>query len=241
MFVDVKTNVTMISSDRKLLGTTIRQQTKNGWLNLSDLQDAYDKVRFENGWSKKSVQEILSYKENQFRIFYIIEKQGITSSSLNEFMEEVDNEGIAKVLKRYGVYKTIGARHTKTTWCNPYLWILVAMELNPMIYAEAVVWLTDSLIINRIEAGNLCRELNSALSRYIINPDYIKIAKALNIIVFSRHEFGIRNRATKNELQELAKIEEKVAYAIENKWLKTQDDILEHLRLIYKNKYALKK
>ena len=51
-------------------------------------------------------------------------------------MEMVKNEGIAKVLKGLGVWKTTGARATKTVYCDPYIWVLLAMELNPKIYAE---------------------------------------------------------------------------------------------------------
>ena len=64
-------------------------------------------------------------------------------------------EGIAKVLKGLGVYKTTGARENKVTFTNPYIWILLAMELNPMIYAIVVTWLTDSLIFDRIEEDKM--------------------------------------------------------------------------------------
>ena len=36
-------------------------------------------------------------------------------------MEMVDEKGIIKVLKEFGVYKTTGARATKTIYCNPYI------------------------------------------------------------------------------------------------------------------------
>ena len=45
----MKTNVTMISEkDRNLFGVTIRQETQNGFLCLTDLQEAYVHTRVEN-------------------------------------------------------------------------------------------------------------------------------------------------------------------------------------------------
>ena len=43
----MKSNVTMLSKDRVLFGVTIRQDTKNGFLSVTDLQDAYFRARVE--------------------------------------------------------------------------------------------------------------------------------------------------------------------------------------------------
>ena len=56
----------------------------------------------------------------------------------------------------------------RSTWCNPYLWVLVAMEMNPELYAKVVVWLTDKLIINRIEAGNFYKGFTDQIKQW--NP-----------------------------------------------------------------------
>ena len=56
----MKTNVTMMSNDRKLFGVTIRQDTKNQFLSITDLQEAYTRARIEKGWNEKRVENILS-------------------------------------------------------------------------------------------------------------------------------------------------------------------------------------
>jgi len=145
-----------------------------------------------------------------------------------------EKQGFANTLKSLGVYKTTGARHTKTTWCNPYIWVLVAMELNPMLYAETVMWLSDKLLVNRIEAGNFYKELGSAISKW--NPDYSKIAKALNYIVFGRHEAGIRNSASQEQLKKLTDIESKMAFAINMGYIKNESELINALRKIYNEK-----
>src|ERR1035441_7123956 len=157
----MKTNVIMKSeSDRNLFGAIIRQETKTGFLNLSDLQHCFDAIRFIKGWTNKNIQELISRREQIERIYYILEKQSVITLDLSEFIEMVGNKGIATVLKSFGEYRTTGARNTKTTWINPYIWILIALELSPEFYANAVLWLTDTLILNRIEAGNFYKDLS---------------------------------------------------------------------------------
>jgi len=238
----MKTNVVMKSSDRELFGTLIRQETKTGNLNISDLQVAYDKQAEAEGWSEKRIQDVLAYKSNAERIFYLLVKQGIINSCLNEFIEQVENETLVKVLKRLKVYRTSGARHTKTTWANPYVWMLVAMEMNPRLYGEVVSWMTDGLIINRIEAGNFYKELSSELSRKL-NADgntYKEIARAINYCVFNDHELGIRNTATSNQLKELEDLEKQLTFSLRMGYIQTKDQLIKDLKRHYKSKWVKK-
>jgi hypothetical protein len=221
----MKTNIIMNSEDRKIFGITIRQETKTGFLNLSDLQEAYLHARVKNGWSDKRIDHILTYNDNIYRIYYILFEQQIINVSLDTFIENVENVGFLKYLKKLEVYKTTGARQNKTTWCNSYIWVLVAMELSPAIYGKVVVWLADKLITNRIEAGNFYKDLSRAISKFE-NADYIKMAKALNYKIFGRHETGIRNLATKEQLEKMFELERYIAKAIDMGHLKTFDDCI---------------
>lgn len=228
----MKTSVIMNSPDRDLFGVRIRQQAGTGFLNLSDLEDAYDSVRVQHGWSNKNLTMLMGTDQNVERFYYLLEKQGLINLSFGSFMDEVQKDGITKVLKRYGAYKTTGARATKTTWANPYVWTLIAMEMNPMLYAEVVSWLTDKLIINRIEAGNFYKELSRSVSafKYV---DYIALAKALNYIVFGRHEAGIRNFATQKELKDMEQLESKMAFAIDMGYITSFQMLLFELRKLW--------
>jgi hypothetical protein len=231
----MKTNVTMRSTDRKLFGMTVRQETQTGFLNLSDLQGAYEIARGIHGWSDKQYQDILSLKTNTERIYYILESQGLINTGFSVFIEQVENEGILKVLKSIGAYKTTGRGTNKTVSCNPYIWVLIAMELNPMLYAKVMTWLTDSLILNRIEAGDFYKDFSRAIKP--LGPDYVKVAKALNYVVFNRHESGIRNTATKEQLSELVDLEKKMAFAIDMGYIKSQNQLINSLRDIWNKKW----
>lgn len=230
----MKTNVIMSTSDRELFGVVVKQETKTGFLNLSDLQEAYTVARVKNGWMEKNVTQILQGKENVERIYYVLKEQGLIKVQFCSFIETVNNQGIAKTLKSCGVYKTTEARHTKTTWCHDSIWILLSLELSPIFYAKTVLWLKDELIKNRIEAGNFCIALNRSIQKFNPNGnEYMTLAKALNHIVFGNHENGIRNTGTKEQLKQLASIEEKLAFAIDMGYIKTFDMLLEELRKIY--------
>jgi hypothetical protein len=215
--------------DRELFGVVIKQETKTGFMSLTDLQEAYTHARVLNGWRDKRIDHIIKQVENSERIYYLLKEQGLVNVSIDTFTEMVEKDGLIKVLKKAGVYKTTGRGENKTVMCNPYIWVLVAMELNPQLYAKVVTWLTDKLILNRIEAGNMCKALNSALYK-IKNTDFSKIAIELNKKVFGKHEAGIRNTRSKEELEKLYRLEDRLAFAIERGYIKSTDEIIKAIR-----------
>jgi hypothetical protein len=227
----MKTNITMQSTkDRELFGVVIKQETQTGFMSLTDLQEAYTHARVLNGWANRGhIQDIIRQVENLERIYYILLKQGVIKSEIADFMKEAELIGITKLLKKHNAYKTTGRGDNKRVMCDPYIWVLVAMELNPSLYAEVVTWLTDKLILNRIEAGNMCKSLNSALYK-AGNTDFSKIAIECNKVVFGRHETGIRNTGSKEELEKLYRLEDRIAFAIDRGYIKTTDEIIKAIR-----------
>jgi hypothetical protein len=224
----MKTNIVIKSEDRNLFGILVRQETKTGFLNLSDLQESYTQARVKNGWVEKNIGRIMESEKET--IFYLLEKQGVVTVQMSTFIEAVENQGFARYMKSIGAYRTTGARHTKTVWVNPYIFVMVAMELNPLFKASVIGWLTDQLIINRIEAGNLCKALNSSIQKFKPDGnDYMTLAKTLNYIVFGRHETGIRNTGTKEELKKLSTIEEKMSFAIDMGYITSFDMLIKEI------------
>jgi hypothetical protein len=225
----MKTNLILSSPDRVLFGVTIKQQSQTSFLNLSDLQDAYDSVRVQNGWTSKRIDHVTQTEDFKERSFYILEKQGLINTSFKGFIEKCQKDGIVAVLKEAGAWQTTGARHTRTTWANPYIWIMVAMEMNPKIYAEAVMWLTDSLILNRIEAGNFYKDFTYQLKEKFINPNYAKIATEINKVVFGKHELGIRQMANQKDLKRLADFETLLANLLKDDFIKSENELMNYV------------
>ena len=222
----MKTNVTLKSSDRNLFGVTIRQNTKSEMLSITDLQQSYEKARFMYGWSDRRINDIISGIDFKERAYYILKERGLVKTEISVFMEMLDKEGITKSLKGLGVWKATGRGSNKMVVADPYIWVLVAMEMNPMLYAKVVIWLTDTLVFDRIEAGTEFLPMNSAIRSIISNPNYPKYAKAVNERVFGKHMRGIRNLASSKELRKIADIEKMVTNSIGMKMIKKENQLM---------------
>lgn len=225
----MKQNVVLSSSDRELFGITIRQNTKESFLSVTDLQKAYEKARWVNGWSERRINDILNYEITRIRIYHLLNERNLINVSQDVFMDMAQREGITKILKGLDLYKTTGRGVNKTVMSDPYIWVLLAMELNPMLYAKVIIWLTDSLIFDRIEAGSEYLPMNSKIKEIVNKPDYPKYAKLINIKVFGEHKTGMRNLASSKELRSIADVEKTIITAIDNKWIKNENDLLKFL------------
>ena len=234
----MKSNITLISRSRDLFGITIRQETRNGFLNVSDLQSAYNEARVKNGWSEKRIDHILPQIENRERLYFILKETQSINVDFDTFMKNCESKGLYKYLKELKVYKTSGRGSNRSTSCDPFIWGLIAMELHPQIYAKVVVWFTDKLILNRIQAGDLYKDLSKAVSKFP-DTEYVNLARALNHIVFGRHESGIRNTGTEEQLRELYHIESNLAFSIDAGFIKSFPDLMENIRELWRKKNTL--
>lgn len=231
----MKTNVTLSSTDRELFGVAIRQNTKPGFLSVSDLQAAYEKGRWQHGWTDRRINDILQYAPVQERVYHLLYERGIIKTGLPAFTEMVEREGIVNVLKGLDVWKTTGRGSNKTVMADPYIWVLLAMELNPMIYAKVVIWLTDSLIFDRIEAGSEVRPLNGAINGMMGGKakalTYQNVYREINKRVFGIHlKGGMRNLASATQLKTITQIEKFIINAINKGWVRTEADIIEAIK-----------
>jgi hypothetical protein len=226
----MKSNVILKSTDRNLFGVTIRQNTKEQFLSITDLQKAYETARWQHGWSDRRVNDILSGIDVKLRIYYLLKERDIIKAEIPVFMEMVENEGITKVLKGLGLWVTTGRGENKQVMSDPYLWMLLALELNPMIYAKVVIWLADTLILDRLEAGSEFKPMNMSIASIIKNPNYPIYAKEINKKVFGEHISGMRNLASAKELRKIADIEKMITKAIENKWINTEVEIIKFIQ-----------
>lgn len=222
----MKQSVILKSPDRMLFGIIVDQDTKTSFLSVTDLQKAYEIARWQHGWSERAVSTITKGKEFQERLFYLLSERGIIKMQMSTFIEMIEKEGLIKSLKGINVWKSSGARGTNKVMCDPYIWVLLAMEMNPMIYAKVVMWLTDALIFNRIEAGTEYLPMNQAIKSIVSNPDYGLIATEINKKVFGHHQSGMRNLASAPELRKITDIEKFIIKSIEMGFIKNSADIL---------------
>lgn len=222
----MKSNVTLHSPDRELFGVVIKQQTKNEMLSVSDLQKAYDKAKWVHGWNSQSISQVMQSDNFCKKCFGVLLELGLIKVDITTFMEMVEKEGIAKILKGLDVYKTTGRGENKSTYANPYIWMTLALELNYILYGKVIVWITDTLIFDRVEAGSEYRPMNEAIKSIVKAPDYVKYAKQINLSVFGRHETGMRNIASAKELKKISDIEKFVVQGIKLELIKTEQQVL---------------
>ena len=240
------TNIIMKSKDRILFDVVIRQDTKDSFLSLSDLNDAYIRAREINGWADRDMNNILMTDFVIERIYYVIIEQIFSKKNENDkttkswfyenfkdcssFKEYVKKNGIAKVLKQLHLYRMTGRGENRKVMCNPYIWVLVAMEMNPILYAKVVGWITDGLILRRIEASTLNKKLADAIKNKFQNPEYWKINVALNERVYGEHMRGIRNTSKEQGLISLNGLQEVMAYLINHGIINNQEELLQKIK-----------
>lgn len=222
----MKTSVILSSSDRELFGITIRQNTKEQFLSVTDLQKAFEKGKWQYGWIGQTINQLMLTDELAKKCYGVLLECDFVKCDMSKFMEMVKENTLITVLKGLGVYKTTGRGENKQVMAHPYIWMSIAIELNYILYGKVIKWFTDTLIFDRIEAGSEFMPMNGAIKKLLENPDYPKVAKAINNKVFGKHITGMRNMASAKELRKIADIEKFITQSIEMGFLKTEEDIL---------------
>jgi hypothetical protein len=223
----------MKSGDRILLGVTIRQQTKDLFMSVTDLQEAYEKNKLSMGWTGQTTNQLMFTISLVEKCYGVLSESNLTKLSIQEFKQKVAETSLVHVLKDHAVYKTTGKGSNRNTMAHPYIWATIAMELNYMLHGKVVKWFTDELIFNRIEAGDKFKPMNAAICKLIgrhNKPDYPTYAREINIRVFGQHVYGARNSANSKQLKLISEIENTVTKAIEHEWIKTHDDLIKLIR-----------
>lgn len=226
----MKTNQILCSGDRELFGVTVRQQTENSFLSITDLQHAFEKGKWQYGWTGQTIVQLMHTDELAKKCYGVLLELDMIKIDISMFMEMVDKEGLIPVLKGLGVYKTTGRGKNKQVVAHPYIWMSIAIELNYILYGKVIAWLTDSLVFDRIEAGTEFRPMNGAIKTIVATPNYRLYAKTLNETVFGEHHTGMRNKASSKELRKIADIEKFIINAVNMGWLKNEEDVLNAIK-----------
>lgn len=230
----MKTNIILKSKDRDLFGITIRQNTKEQFLSVTDLQKAYEKGRWQYGWSGQTINQLMLTDELAKKCYGVLLECDLVKCDMSQFMEMVKKESLITVLKGLGVYKVTGRGENKQVVAHPYVWMSIAIELNYILYGKVIKWLTDTLIFDRIEAGSEYKPMNEAIKKVTPNHDYSKYAKMINEKVFGNHITGMRNLASANELRKITKIEQFVTQGINIGMIKEEKQVvyaIKHMEL----------
>jgi hypothetical protein len=205
------------------MGHEIRQHIKDEMISASDFLAIYNDYilpeenqrRQEKGMSLLKPKRIDHYWENKATKEFI-------ESLIIELKSKPRNSGfnsksLVSLAKNYGLTKTKRGKEPGV-FMNPYLFVDFAIWLSPAARVKVIVWITDSLILQRIEAGIKYRPMTEAVKKYLAptyqpgydgdNP-YAHEAMLINKIVFGEHKQNIRQEANKEQLKLLEEIEMK--------------------------------
>lgn len=210
----MNTNQIMI---RPLDNFRVEQRTKDGYFNLTDLLNSWNKANS----SKKELKDYLGNKATQEFIKALSEEENLNGEKSPYLASRGKNGG---------------------TWGHPLLFIDFAMWLSPTFKVKVLKFVSDQMLSYRNESGEAYKKLASAV-KTIVKPREMQktmqtIAKGLNWIIVGKHEHMIRNEyGTEEKQREYFELEKQVAMLIEDGFLKSGDAVVNYLRTKFQKKY----
>lgn len=130
----MKTEVTM---QRELMGGIIRQKSKSEMMSATDLVKIGNKYRAAKGKSPFNL------------------SQWLTTPTTKEFIQELSAQFGDVIIKSRG--------RAGNTWVHPYLFIDIALSLNPGLKIKVYDWLYDHLLKYRNDSGDSYKKMCGAL------------------------------------------------------------------------------
>lgn len=206
------------TSDRMFNATALlkqwNQQAENRGKNLNTQNSGYLK--------KKDLDDFFNNKSTKEFIYVIKEKEDF-------------KDGNSPYLKARGKYNG-------GTWMHPFLFIDFAMWLNAEFKYEVIKFVYDQLIQYRNEAGDLYKEMSSAIARITpkdLLPSAIpNVARAVNHIVYGQHESAIRNKqASEFSMKSLCEFQEKIISLINEGFINSYEELMNYLRKRWQEKW----
>lgn len=242
----MKSNVVLQSSSRELFGKNISVMSKDGYVCITEVMDILSEKRKNEGLKPRRIDDIMSTDGFQEKINALIKRLKI-NDILDARNIALQNNvlSISKLydLKKYGMAYRKGKGENQKWFVNPYIFVMLALELDPELYVSVIIWLTDDLIENRNAAGDAyiktCKSVSSLIKDKNELSDRIKrVAKAINYIVFNKHEEGIRNNASRNELNDIMAVEMAITTVIDGGFIKSYDELIKYLGNEWKKKWG---
>ena len=168
---------------RSILGSTIRQRSKDGFFSLTDLERIGNAYRLNNSLPMMRMSSYLNTQETK------------------EFIAELQN--------RFGVVKIASRGRGAGTWGHPLLFIDMALTMHPMLKIEVYEWIKDELIKYRNDSGdsykNMCGAIITRLGNKSNFRNYVK-----KVAIIIRIACGIKSweAATEEQLKKRDRIQD---------------------------------
>lgn len=242
----MKSNLILKSESRMLLGNQISIMSKDGYVCITEAMNSIKSKRESMGLSSREINDVLSQQGFKEKIKALMSQLGYGNDNVKNKLD-YDNLTL-KEFRKAGLAYRKGGRGIQKWFIDPYVFITIAMELDPEIYATVVIWLTDGLVKNRNIAGDthikMSGDIRYLLGDNITNDDFkryiSRIAKGINYVVFGKHEEGIRNYASITQMQEIIMIQGYISDMIESGIVSNFDGIINYLGMKWKKRWGSK-
>jgi hypothetical protein len=221
----MKSNKIMV---RKMGSFNVLQRTSDGYFDANALLQMWNK---DKGEGKRQMSKYLQLEKT---IAFINEIELVQLTD-NQVIDKTIQPGNQAVMQQRGRTEKRGKRTADKVWMHPYLFIDFAMWINPRFKLKVMKFVYDQLIQFRHDAGDHYKVLSQAAARFY-DVDYSKMAKGLNYIVFGCHDKDLRQRATPEQLRELADLQKTLAFAVNMGYINSFDTLLTEIERIQKNK-----
>lgn len=203
---------------RGLQDFEVMQRSKTGMFNATNLLKQWNS-KGRNSDNKKKVAHFFENQKTQEFIETIMEKENLNTPKT--------------------VYLKSRGKYNGGTWMHPLLFIDFAMWLNPKFKYEVLRWVSDNLLTFRNDAGDTYKQLTKHVASIGL-LDFPKLAKAINYVVYGKHQRDIRNISTESDLKEMNKIQSHIIFSIQSGLITNEHELIESLRRIYRKKYTPK-
>lgn len=194
----MKTNQIMI---RPMGEFKVTQRTKDGFFCATELLAQWN----EKSGMKKEVTKFFDLQSTSELIKVIMERENLNTQDSTYLKTRGKNGG---------------------TWMHPILFIDFAMWINPSFKYDVLKFVYDEMIKFRNLAGDayprMCTAVCSILPKEVFKQKVSDLAKSLNIIVYGKHESGMRNKiGDEAKIREMYELEQQIAQWIELVSLRT--------------------
>lgn len=242
----MKTNLILSSESRELLGRNISVMSKDGFVCITEVMEALNEKRKSIGLEARRLDHLFATNGFQEKMKSLVKElivNNICTVMKSTVQKEVLKIGKMTDLKKYGMAYRKGKGEGQKWYINPYFFVMIALELDPEIYAKVIIWLHDGFIEDRNAAGEAYIKMSSAVARLVSDKSQLsdkisRVAKAINFIVFNKHESGIRNTATKNQLNDIVAVENVITGVIDGGFIDTYDKLIDYLGHEWKKKWG---
>lgn len=171
---------------RPFMGGEVSQKSKSGFFSATDL------IRLGNIKRKE-------ISQSQFNL-----SQFLKQKSTIEFIEELQ--------KTNEFVLVVGRGRNAETWVHPFLFMDIALAINPKFKIEVYGWLYDELLKHRNESGESYKKMCGALFNNSKNKSefYKYIAK---VATYIKETIGVDdwNKATPEQLQLRDKVHDNIS------------------------------